>query len=62
MLIHIEEALPSTMHFSVFSEDTLYFYRYIRAHILITDEQFLLLIDIPYRIRHNNSKYVKFSI
>ena len=28
ILIHIEEALPSTMHLPVSSEDTLYFYRY----------------------------------
>ena len=27
MLIHIEEALPSTMHLPVSSEDTLHFYR-----------------------------------
>ena len=46
MLIHIEEALPSTMHLPVSLEDTLYFYRYLSTHVLITDEQFLLLIDI----------------
>ena len=28
MLIHTEEALPSTMHLPVSSEDTLHFYRY----------------------------------
>ena len=47
MLIHIEEALPSTMHLPVSSEDTLPFYRYLCTHILITDEQFLLVIDVP---------------
>ena len=47
MLIHIEEALPSTMHFPVSSEDTLHFYRCLCTHILITDKQFLLLIDVP---------------
>ena len=47
MLIHIEEALPSTMYLPVSSEDTLYFYRYLCTHILITDKQFLLLMDVP---------------
>ena len=47
ILTHIEEALPSTMHFPVSSEDTVHFYRYLCTHVLITDEQFLLLIDIP---------------
>ena len=47
MLIHIEEALPSTMHLPVSSEDTLHFYRTLHTHILITDKQFLLLIDVP---------------
>ena len=46
MLTHIEEALPSTMHLPDSSEDTLHFYRYLHTHILITDEQFLLLIDV----------------
>ena len=46
MFIHIKEALPSTMHLPVSSEDTLYFYRYLYTHVLIADEQFLLLIDI----------------
>ena len=43
MLIHIKEALPSTMHLPVSSEDTLHFYRYLGTYILITDKQFLLL-------------------
>ena len=47
MLIHIEEALPSTMHLPVSSEDTLHCYRYLWTHILIEDKQFLLLIDVP---------------
>ena len=47
ILICIEEALPSTMHLPVSSEDTLHFYRYLCTHILITDKQFLLLIDAP---------------
>ena len=47
MLIHIEEALPSTMHLPVSSEDTLHFYRYLHTHVLIADEEFLLLVDVP---------------
>ena len=47
MLIHIKEAVPLTMHLPVSSEDTLHFYRYLCTHILIADEQFLLLIDVP---------------
>ena len=47
MLIHIEEALPSTMHLLISSEDTLHFYRYLCTHILIADKEFLLLIDVP---------------
>ena len=47
MLIHIEEALPSTMHLPVSSEDTLHFYRYLQTHVLVADKHFLLVIDVP---------------
>ena len=47
MLKYIEDTLPSTMHLPISSDDTLHFYRYWCTHILITDEQFLLLIDVP---------------
>ena len=47
MPIHIEEALPSTMHLPVSSEDTLHFYRYLHTHVLIADKQFLQLINAP---------------
>ena len=47
MLKHIEETLPSTMHLPISLEDTLHFYRYLHTHVLIADEQFLLLIDVP---------------
>ena len=46
MSIHIEEALPSTTHLPVSSEDTLHFYRYLCTHVLITDKLFLLLINV----------------
>ena len=44
---YIEETLPSTMHLPISSEDTPHFYRYLHIHILIADEQFLLLMDMP---------------
>ena len=47
MLSHIEETLPPTLHLPVSSEDTLHFYRYLHTHVLITNKQFLLLIDVP---------------
>ena len=46
MLKHIEEPLPSTIHLPISSEDTLHFYRYLHTHVLIADEQFLLLINV----------------
>ena len=47
MLIHIEEALSSTMHLPVSSEDTLHFYRYLCTHVLLAYKEFLLLINVP---------------
>ena len=47
MLSHIEETLPSILHLQVSSEDTLHFYWYLHMHVLITNKQFLLLIDVP---------------
>ena len=47
MLSHIKQMLPSTMHLPISSEDALHFYRYLCTHVLIADEQFLLLIDVP---------------
>ena len=47
MLSHIEETLPPTLYLPVSSEDTLHFYRYLCTHVLITNKQFLLLIDVP---------------
>ena len=51
MLTHIEKALPSTMHLPVSSDDTVHFYRYLHTNVLITDERFLLLIDVPIQDR-----------
>ena len=47
MLSHIEERLTSTMHLPISSEDALHLYRYLCTHILIADEQFLLMINVP---------------
>ena len=46
MLLHIEETLPSTMHLPILTY-ALHFYRHLYTHVLIADEQFLLLIDVP---------------
>ena len=45
--MHIEAELPSTMHLSVSSDDTLHFYRHLCTHVLVAEEQFLQLIDVP---------------
>ena len=47
MLMHIKAELPSTMHLPVSLDDTLHFYRYLHTHILVAEEQFVLLIDVP---------------
>ena len=47
MLMHIESKLPSTMHLPVSLDNTFHFYRYLHAHVLVAEEQFLLLIDVP---------------
>ena len=47
MLMHIKEELPSTMHLPVSFDDTLHFYRYLCTHVLVAEEQFLLLINVP---------------
>ena len=35
------------MHLPISSEDALHFCRYLCTHLLIADEQFLLLINVP---------------
>ena len=51
MLQHIAATLPLTLHLPFSPMDTLHFYRYLRAHVLIESKQFLLLIDIPIQDR-----------
>ena len=60
MLAHIEETLPPKLHQPVSSEDTLHFYRYLHTHVLITDKQFLLLIDVP--IQHRSQQLSIYKI
>ena len=47
MLKHIEETIPLIMHLPISSEEALHFYRYLCIHVLIADEQLLLLTDVP---------------
>ena len=47
MLMHIEAELPSTMHLPVSPDDTLHFCRYLCTDILVAEEQFLMLTDVP---------------
>ena len=51
MLTHIATTLPLTLHLPISPMDTLHFYRYLSAHVLIENKQFLLLIDIPIQDR-----------
>ena len=47
MLYQIESELPPNMHLPILSSDPLHFYRYLRTHVLVEENQFLLLIDVP---------------
>ena len=47
MLIHMEAELPCTSNLPGSLNDTLHFYRYLHIHILVAEEQFLWLIDVP---------------
>ena len=51
MLYRIESELPPNMHLPIPSSDPLHFYRYLRTHILVEENQFLLLIDVPIQDR-----------
>ena len=46
----IESEQPSTMHLPISLGDTLHFYWYLNAHVLIA-RQFLLLINVPIQNR-----------
>ena len=62
MLSHIEETLPSTLHLPISSEDTLHFYHYLHMHVLISNKQFLLLIDGPMQDRSQQLSIYKIFI
>ena len=51
MLYRIESELPPNMHLPIPSSDPLHFYRYLRMHVLVEENQFLLLIDVPIQDR-----------
>ena len=51
MLYWIESELPPNMHLPIPSSDPLHFYRYLRMHVLVEENQFLLLIDVPIQDR-----------
>ena len=51
MLQHITATLPLPLHLPISPMDTLHFYRYLHAHVLIEKTLFLLLIDIPIQDR-----------
>ena len=51
MLYRIESELPPNMHLPIPSSDPLHFYRYLRTHVLVEENQFLLLIDVPIQDR-----------
>ena len=47
MLRHTESQLPSIMHLPISLDNTHHFYRYLKPHVLVAEEQFFLLIDVP---------------
>ena len=51
MLYWIESELPPNMHLPIPSSDPLHFYRYLRMHVLVEENQFLLLIGVPIQDR-----------
>ena len=51
MLYQIESELPPNMHLPIPSSDLLHFYTYLWTHVLVEENQFLLLIDVPIQDR-----------
>ena len=51
MLYQIESELPPNMHLPIPSSEPLHFYRYLWTHILVEQNPFLLLIDVPIQDR-----------
>ena len=50
MLYRVESELPPNMHLPIPSSDP-HFYRYLQTHVLVEENQFLLLIDVPIQDR-----------
>ena len=46
-ILPVMETLILMLHLPVSSNDTLHIYKYLHAHVLIANKQFLLLIDVP---------------
>ena len=62
MLTHIDSQKRSTMHLPKALDNKLHFYRYLKPHVLVAEEQYLLLIDMfLFRTEHNISKHTKSS-
>ena len=59
MLYQIESELPPNMHLPIPSSDLLHFYRYLRTHVLVEENQFLLLIDVPIQDRAQQIQFYK---
>ena len=59
MLYQIESELPPNLHLLIPSSDPLHFYRYLRTHILVEENQFLLLIDVPIQDRAQHIQIYK---
>ena len=51
MLKHKESDLPSTMHLPISMDGTLHLHWYLRTHVLIAEEHFLLFTDVPIQNR-----------
>ena len=50
MLKYIESKLPSIMPLPISLDNTLHFYRYLKTHVLVAEEQFLH-INVPIQDR-----------
>ena len=60
MLYQIESELPPNMHLPIPSSDPLHFYRYLQSHVLVEENQFLLLIDVPIQGRAQQIQIYEF--
>ena len=42
MLRHMESQLPSIMHLPISLDNTLYFYQYLKTHMMVEDGKFFI--------------------